>query len=123
MGKYCAANGSDIIDCPRGAEFSARIFSTNFQHEFSARAIFSTNFQRARLLYSTQIDGVALCVGRFDFIHKPSCVNLLNLPLRDVSSIREAFVFFSIRIFVTAEVMELLLLRLTIAVPSTGEQI
>ena len=50
-------------------------------------------------------------------------MNLLNLPLRDVSSIREAFVFFSIRIFVTAEVMELLLLRLTIAVPSTGEQI
>ena len=40
----------------RGAEFSARIFSTNFQRGFQRR------FQRARLLYSTQIDGVALCV-------------------------------------------------------------
>ena len=44
----------------------------------------------------------------------------LNLPSSDV---RETLVFFSIWILVTAEVIELLLLRLSIAVYSTGEQI
>ena len=42
---------------------------TTFQHQFSARILsadferrFQHRFQRARLLYSTQNDGVALCV-------------------------------------------------------------